>query len=317
MTIDNAADEAIAMTDAERTRQIKAGLRTAYPQIKFAVTRGGERIEWEDSGPSLEAVRQTLATLPFISIRENPYGDRQPTVQVDGHHSCLDRFNVARREADAAQMERWRQEERQRERQRRAERETPEALAKAAAEALARKQESIQQGVETRQWRRQSALWQAVKAWREGKLVAGYECRCCHKPLTDPPSILRSVGPECWGHILNHENRSLELLREKGVDRPAMLAEIARVRTDLTEHAVAIQDRHFAKLAEKRRWILEGDDEQLKANCLRMIFDEVDRTHRGRLAFLNQFEDELHGGLLRKGSLEQLQGMNLAALLEA
>ena len=192
-----------------------------------------------------------------------------------------------------------------------------DAIEWAMVEQCASIHESIQQGVETRQWRRQSALWQTVKAWRAGKLVTGYECRCCHKPLTDPPSIARGIGPECWEHILNHENRSLELLRERGVDRPAVLAEIARVRADLTEHAVAIQDRHYAKLAEKRRRILEDGNEQVKANCRRMIFDEVTRTHRDRLAFLDQFEDELHGGLLRKGSLERLQGMNLAALLEA
>jgi hypothetical protein len=192
-----------------------------------------------------------------------------------------------------------------------------DAIEWAMVEQCERHRESIQEGVETRQWRRQSALWQTVKAWRAGKLTPGKVCQCCHKDLTDPPSITRGIGPECWEDILDHENRSLELLREKGVDRPAVLAEIVRVRADLTEHAVAIQDRHFARLAEKRRRVLEGDDEQVKANCLRMIFDEVDRTHKGRLVFLNQFEDELHGGLLRKGSLEHLQGMNLAALLGA
>jgi hypothetical protein len=192
-----------------------------------------------------------------------------------------------------------------------------EAIEWAMVEQCEKHQESIREGVETRQWRRQSALWQTVKAWRAGKLTAGYECRCCHKPLTDPPSIARGIGPECWEHILNHENRSLELLREKGVDRPAVLAEIAKVRADLTEHAVTIQDRHFARLAEKRRRVLEDGNEWVKANCLRTIFDEVDRTHRNRLAFLDQFEDELHGGLWRRDSLEQLRNLHLDVLLGA
>jgi hypothetical protein len=199
----------------------------------------------------------------------------------------------------------------------------PEAEARAAIEEAAVQkraaiEQSIRDGVETRAWRRQSALWQAVKAWRSGKLTPGRACRVCDKELTDPPSIARSIGPCCWEHILTHENRSLELLRDQGVDRPAELARIAEARAGLIEHESAIKRRHYARLEHRYRTILEGDGSDFtKARCLQMIADEVEGTHRDRLWSLDRMEDELHGGLLRKGSLERLHGMSLAVLLGA
>jgi Family of unknown function (DUF6011) len=32
------------------------------------------------------------------------------------------------------------------------------------------------------------------------KLMLGYHCLCCGKTLTDPVSMARFIGPECWGN---------------------------------------------------------------------------------------------------------------------
>ena len=47
-------------SDGEATRAIKSALRKAFPAAKFSVTRGGARIEWEDTGPTVEQVKDAL-----------------------------------------------------------------------------------------------------------------------------------------------------------------------------------------------------------------------------------------------------------------
>jgi hypothetical protein len=77
------------------------------------------------------------------------------------------------------------------------------AIAETDAQEAARKQEAIRQGVETRARRREKRIWQAADALRRGEGIGNHtSCYCCHKVLTDPVSITRGIGPECWEHVL-------------------------------------------------------------------------------------------------------------------
>jgi hypothetical protein len=51
---------------------------------------------------------------------------------------------------------------------------------------------------------RSDAFRQAVKADFEGALRPRDRCRCCGRELTDPPSVARGIGPECWPRLLSH-----------------------------------------------------------------------------------------------------------------
>ncbi len=77
------------------------------------------------------------------------------------------------------------------------------AIAKAEARLAERKQESIQRGVEKRAKRREQRIWAAAEAIRKGAGIGHrLNCYCCRKALTDPASIERGIGPECWEHVL-------------------------------------------------------------------------------------------------------------------
>jgi Family of unknown function (DUF6011) len=77
------------------------------------------------------------------------------------------------------------------------------AIAGAKARKAERKQAGIRQGVETRARRREQRIWQAADAIRKGAGIGRRgDCYCCGKLLTDPISIERGIGPECWEHVL-------------------------------------------------------------------------------------------------------------------
>jgi uncharacterized protein DUF6011 len=78
-----------------------------------------------------------------------------------------------------------------------------QAIADAEARLQARKQESIKRGVEKRAQRREQRIWAAADAIRTGAGIGPRDtCFCCRKALTDPPSIARGIGPECWEGVL-------------------------------------------------------------------------------------------------------------------
>jgi hypothetical protein len=85
-----------------------------------------------------------------------------------------------------------------------------QAIAAAEAQLAARKQESIRRGVETRRRRREQRIWAAAETLRKGAGIGRRsDCFCCAKALTDPVSIERGIGPECWEHVLRHvENKA-------------------------------------------------------------------------------------------------------------
>jgi len=70
-----------------------------------------------------------------------------------------------------------------------------------------RREEAIARGVATRARRREKRFQEAIQALRNNALRPADHCRCCKKPLIDPPSIARGIGPECWEHVLKAVER--------------------------------------------------------------------------------------------------------------
>jgi hypothetical protein len=81
------------------------------------------------------------------------------------------------------------------------------ALERFLAARRARREDNIRESADTRTRRRADRLWQAAELWRDGALTPSNRCRCCGRPLTDPESIARSIGSECWGRVLAAAHR--------------------------------------------------------------------------------------------------------------
>ncbi|MBR0778733.1 hypothetical protein JQ625_28230 [Bradyrhizobium diazoefficiens] len=107
-------------------------------------------------------------------------------------------------DAWAAELERrrqWDEDARRRDAER--------AAWEAGREERERKQreEAIARGVAKRAKRREQKFREAVQALRDNALRPMSYCRCCKKDLTDPASIARGIGPECWEHVLKAVER--------------------------------------------------------------------------------------------------------------
>jgi uncharacterized protein DUF6011 len=51
--------------------------------------------------------------------------------------------------------------------------------------------------------RREDRIYEAADAYRQGNGIGnGTTCYICSRRLTDPPSITRGIGPECWEGVL-------------------------------------------------------------------------------------------------------------------
>jgi hypothetical protein len=89
----------------------------------------------------------------------------------------------------------------------------PEELVRTAVlEADAKKTERManaaKQAVATRKRRREARIHEAAKRYLSERGVGKQtHCYCCHRVLTDPESIDRGIGPECWEHVLYHVTR--------------------------------------------------------------------------------------------------------------
>ena len=124
-------------SNAEATNAIKKVLRQKFPAAKFAVTRGGARIEWEDTGPTVAQVEEVLLAADCVKVRQGWNDQRYVEVPGNSHSNSIwfDRYNVAKREADKAAAERCHEEGEQ---QRQREREAVHAASIARKAALAR-----------------------------------------------------------------------------------------------------------------------------------------------------------------------------------
>jgi Family of unknown function (DUF6011) len=146
-----------------------------------------------------------LALVPLLGEIEARY-----TVAREAAKAAHDQWWQNRPPADvgdeawAAELERrreWEEDDRQREERRaayKAEREERERQ---------RRERAIARGVATRARRREEKFREAVQALRDNKLQPAGFCRCCAKFLSDPASIERGIGPECWEVVLKAVER--------------------------------------------------------------------------------------------------------------
>jgi hypothetical protein len=77
------------------------------------------------------------------------------------------------------------------------------ALCHAGADHEIRRKEGAIQAVETRARRRSKLIYEIGAGILAGRQYGPRSSCCiCKKHLTDPPSIERGIGPECWDHVL-------------------------------------------------------------------------------------------------------------------
>jgi hypothetical protein len=192
----------------------------------------------------------------------------------------------------------------------------PEELVRTSITAhQAARAESIALGVLTRAKRREDDVWQAVKRWRAGTLAAGRACIICGRALSDPPSIARSIGPECWPRVLKWDRRVAAKLFAEGVDQQAMLAKIAALRAALIEQADEIIRRDAGQIARERRYETlrwrSGASEDFQEHW---IVDGADRVARSnqeeRLRDLDRIAEGLDRGRFDARALRRLDGID-------
>jgi hypothetical protein len=86
----------------------------------------------------------------------------------------------------------------------------PEDVVRAAIGAAmerrqVRRHVSAKQAAATRQVRRERRIYQLVQRYRErGAFTPATHCALCRRALTDPASLARGIGSECWSEVLAH-----------------------------------------------------------------------------------------------------------------
>ena len=91
-------NEDVRPTDAELTRSIKAALHKAFPQTKFAVTRGGSWVKWTDDGPQVAAVEDIIIATGLAEVDTDWKGNRGLSVRA--HSVAFNRYNADERAAN-------------------------------------------------------------------------------------------------------------------------------------------------------------------------------------------------------------------------
>jgi hypothetical protein len=78
-------------------------------------------------------------------------------------------------------------------------------LARAILAARERRRASARAAAKTAARRRQFKVWEAAHRVREKQGIGNLQsCFVCGRALTDPPSITRGIGPECWEEVVQH-----------------------------------------------------------------------------------------------------------------
>jgi len=217
----SAAERRAVIASLEQAwRDLGRDVRAAAPLSGDKLEASSKRRDVNDWIKQLQ--QEEDASLPIYSGRSLKREELLAMVPLLGQIEA--RFTAAR---DAARMawEQWRDsvaivdvsdeawavemERRQAEEERRQRRAEELAAWEANREERERQQreEAIARGVATRAKRREKNFREAVQDLRDNRLRPGDHCRCCKKALTDPESIARSIGPECWEHVLKAVER--------------------------------------------------------------------------------------------------------------
>jgi hypothetical protein len=73
---------------------------------------------------------------------------------------------------------------------------------------------------------------------RTGAFQSAHSCKCCGKELTDPASIARGIGSECWQRVLDQ----IERAKMKGQATDAWKETVAAIVAELPQHPSAGQE---------------------------------------------------------------------------
>jgi len=89
---------------------------------------------------------------------------------------------------------------------------TLRALVTANRRVKQRRSKAAKKAAATRTRRRELKLARVVQRWEDTGLLPGprYSCALCGRGVTDPESIKRGIGPECWQDVLKLTQRGLE-----------------------------------------------------------------------------------------------------------
>jgi hypothetical protein len=168
----------------DTTQQIRSALHKTFPAAKFTVQYNGQRISWTDDGPTIEQVHQVI--LQAACATEGESWDGKPILKLeDGHWICFSRYNIAERAAEQADLARRS--------------ETPNEWFLEATGGSRSCGSSKNGYIRLRD--RLVAVMQTScfgEATSLTKLLTA-NCICCGKGLTDPVSMARTIGPECYG----------------------------------------------------------------------------------------------------------------------
>ena len=133
-----------------------------------------------------------------------------------------------------------------------------EAVREACLEADRQKAQKLiaarKQGVETRKRRREEKIAKVAKDYLLGKQIGNdTECAICGKGLSDPVSVERGVGSECWPQLMTACAEAI----------PNCEAEIAGYRAQIVE--LGKQDRAFFEAKWPRRGQADADYDKIIA----------------------------------------------------
>ncbi|ATQ66888.1 MULTISPECIES: DUF6011 domain-containing protein [Methylosinus] len=76
------------------------------------------------------------------------------------------------------------------------------AVADAEETLRERRKVSAAKGAVTNKRRRDKRIHDIAKKIIGGANLSSTSCVCCGRALTDPETIERGIGPECWSHVL-------------------------------------------------------------------------------------------------------------------
>ena len=137
------------------------------------------------------------------------------------------------------------------------------------------------QAVETRKRRKEQRLAEVVRAFLLGKGVGNLtHCAVCDRALSDPESIARGIGSECWPRLMDHvaQARAREALAGSGIApaaaNPWIGKPIKHAKDLLMDLERLKNDPDYAALLDQW-WDLFGDLAHAVAPRIKLEYDEA------------------------------------------